>query len=928
MKQSINRRLVATGNASKTNHGETSLQVKSQKGSGNQKRGPSEQETNALIALSREERYADAAAFAKTLTVRYPADGFGWRGLGWAYRQMGRPLDAVAAWQKATTVSPGDVESLINLGACFEVLDRLDEAEETYQSVLQLKPQSAVAWFNLGNVLKRAGRQDEAKAGYEQALRLQPSYAKALYNLAGVFFDQGWFAEAEAGFRAVLRHQPAWPQAHFNLGNALRELDRLEEAEACFKRALAIEPEVVSSNRNLGLTLQNLGRLEEAEACFRRALEVEPNNTDVCSNLLFMLNYTHHSASLCLDEARRYGRMAAEQVGTRFATWQCEKSPRRLRVGLVSGDFREHPVSHFLESVLSNIDPSRIELYAYPNHTTVDEVTERIKGRCAAWKTLLGKTDEAAARLIHGDSVHVLIDLSGHTAHNRLPVFAWRPAPVQVSWLGYFATTGVAEIDYLIADPLTLPETDESCFTERIWRLPETRLCFTAPDVAVPVAPLPAVANAYVTFACFNNLTKMNDAVVALWARVLAAVPNSRLFLKTRQLKEQSIAQKVIERFAAHGVSADRLILEGLTPRADYLLAYHRADIALDPFPFTGGTTTAESLWMGVPVLTLAGDRFISRQGVGLLMNAGLTEWIAADEDDYVRRAVAHARDIDDLAALRHGLRQQVLASPIFDAPRFARHLDAALHGMWDEWLAQLPAGDDEAAWQAPSDTIEIICATRYSEQDFWQKSALGISLERLKHEHRLVARIAYENQRGLPEVYNERILAADSSETLIFIHDDVWLDDCFLADRVREGLASYDVIGVAGNKRREPAQPGWAFIDEKFNWYGKARLSGALAHGPTPCGPISVYGHMPAACELLDGVFLAVRKSALTNSGVLFDPRFDFHFYDMDFCRTARQSGLRLGTWPLALTHQSIGAFGTIPWKNMFNAYLNKWEK
>ena len=257
---------------------------------------------------------------------------------------------------------------------------------------------------------------------------------------------------------------------------------------------------------------------------------------------------------------------------------------------------------------------------------------------------------------------------------------------MQVSWLGYFATTGVAEIDYLIADPWTLPASEECNFTEKIWRLPETRLCFTPPDEEVSVSPLPALANGYVSFGCFNNLSKMNDAVVALWSRVLHAVPGSRLFLKARQLMEASVRQSIAERFAVHGVDAARLIFEDYTPRGNYLAAYQRIDIALDPFPYPGGTTSVEALWMGVPVLTLAGERFLSRQGVGLLMNAGLPEWIATDPDDYVARAVSHASDLERLAELRRELRQQVLASPIFDAPRFARHFEAALRGMWKAW--------------------------------------------------------------------------------------------------------------------------------------------------------------------------------------------------------------------------------------------------
>lgn len=353
---------------------------------------------------------------------------------------------------------------------------------------------------------------------------------------------------------------------------------------------------------------------------------------------------------------------------------------------------RTHPVGYFLEGVLAALASEasgRLEFFGYSNLAQVDEVTERIRVHCHGWNLVVGLSDENLSRRIHDDQIDILIDLSGHTAHNRLPLFAWKPAPILVSWLGYFATTGVATMDYLIADPWTLPASEEGNFTERIWRLPETRLCFTPPNITITVSPTPALINKDVTFGCFNNLAKMNDAVVALWARILAAVPNSRLFLKSPQLKETSVRRSVIERFAAHEVDANRLILEGPSPRADYLATYQRVDITLDPFPYTGGATTAESLWMGVPVLTLSGKSFLSRQGVGLLMNAGLPDWIATDPDDYVDRAVSQAGNLQSLSELRQGLRQQVLVSPIFDAPRFARHFEAALRGMWHQWCKQ-----------------------------------------------------------------------------------------------------------------------------------------------------------------------------------------------------------------------------------------------
>jgi predicted O-linked N-acetylglucosamine transferase (SPINDLY family) len=446
----------------------------------------------------------------------------------------------------------------------------------------------------------------------------------------------------------------------------------------------------------LGGVLKDLGRLDEALRALQRALEINPSSALAHNNLLFIHNYlADQPPEGLLSEARRFGEMVA-RLAQPYTEWPNPPDHHKvIHVGFVSGDLHGHPVGYFLEGVLAALSSQaigRLELYAYHSIVREDETSKRLRACCKAWHSAVGLSDAALAGRIREDGIDILIDLSGHTANNRLPVFAWRPAPIQVSWLGYFATTGVAAIDYFIADPWTLPQDQEAFFTEQIWRLPETRLCFTPPTAKVDVNALPALANGYITFGCFNNLSKMNDAVVQLWARVLSAVPASRLFLKYQQFAEASVRQSTRERFAVYGIAADRLIFEDYVPRANYLAAYHRVDIALDPFPFPGGTTTVEALWMGIPVLTLAGERFLSRQGVGLLMNAGLPEWIATDHDDYVARAVAHASDLQSLAALRARLRQQALASPIYDAPRFAKHFEAALREMWLTWCQNASA--------------------------------------------------------------------------------------------------------------------------------------------------------------------------------------------------------------------------------------------
>ena len=322
---------------------------------------------------------------------------------------------------------------------------------------------------------------------------------------------------------------------------------------------------------------------------------------------------------------------------------------------------------------------SSIELFAYPTVNEMDAVTSRLKPLFDTWCPLVGINDMEAAKKIHGDGIHILIDLSGHTAKNRLPVFAWKPAPIQVTWLGYFASTGLPEMDYILGDPYVTPHTEAEHFIETIWQLPESYLCFTPPSEDAKIAPLPASINGFITFGCFNRLARMTDEVVAVRAAILHAVPDSKLFLKDKQLDHEAGRNRVLSRFAALDIGADRLILEGRSPRTEYLACYNRVDIALSPFPYGGGATSVEGLWMGVPVITKKGNHFLSHLGESIAHNSGLSDWIAMDEGDYISKAAGFASDLESLSALRRGMREQILNMPLFDAARFAGRFEEAL---------------------------------------------------------------------------------------------------------------------------------------------------------------------------------------------------------------------------------------------------------
>ena len=504
-----------------------------------------------------------------------------------------------------------------------------------------------------------------------------------------ILFDQQKYVELEKEARALTRRMPNDGLGWKMLGLALLMQSRLRVALPCLQKAVRLLPRDAEVQNNMGLVLQELGKLGPAELSYRRAISMAPDFFSAHSNLLMLQSYSASSdSSRYFEQARRYGKAVASHATKPFDAWSCRKDAVRLRIGIVSGDLRQHPVGYFLESMLASLNQRHVELIAYPTVMVVDDLTDRIAPHFSAWRPIFDKTEEAAASMIEADGVHVLLDLAGHTAANRLPLFAWRPAPVQATWLGYFATTGVPQMDYLLGDRFVAPLEESAAFTETLWHMPDSYLCFSPPAYDIPVSPLPALENGYVTFACFNKLNKMNDGVVAVWARILQAVPGSRLFLKTPQLSDAAVRSRTVARFAALGIGTERLRLEGPSSRQELLAAYQQADIVLDPFPYPGGTTSMEALWMGLPIVTRKGDRFLSHLGESVLHNAGLPDWIAVDDDEYVAIAAQKAGDLVALAALRAALRAQVLASPLYDAPRFARHFEDAMWGMWQARMA------------------------------------------------------------------------------------------------------------------------------------------------------------------------------------------------------------------------------------------------
>jgi len=672
-------------------------------------------------ALRDARRLDDAVAAYRRAVDLKPDYAEAHNNLGNALREAGDAAAALTSCARAIELRPGYAEAFNNLGNALKDLGELDAAILAYGKATAAKPAFAEAHLNLAVVLQTKGHGDAALECLRDAVAVAPQLAAAHEKLAALLMHRGDIAGAIEAYRRVVELTPESAQAHNTLGNALNGAGRVPEAVPSYERAIVLEPEFAdayhnlanalrrlgvperalgyarraialrgdspSFHNNLGTILADLGQPDAALQCYRDALALNPDFGESHTCVLFGQSYASNwSASTHLADARYFGeRMRAR--ATPYTQWPALSDPsltgRALRVGFVSADLRKHPVGYFFESVLAQLDRTRIEPIAYSNALHSDELTARIKPRFATWRHVAEMDDAELARRIHDDRIDVLVDLSGHTGRNRLAMFAWRPAPVQVSWLGYFATTGLAEIDFLLADPHVVPQGEEGQYTERIWRLPDSYLCFTLPTESVAVAPLPALANGYVTFGCLNNHKKLNDGVFAVWSRILQAVPRSRLLLKNHQLAEPSILRDTYARFSAYGIDETRLMLEGPSSREQYFATYGRVDLALDPFPYPGGTTSVEGLWMGVPALTRRGDRFLSHLGELVAQTVGLPEWIAADTEDYVARAIAAAADLPALAALRAGLRDRVEHSPLTDARTFALHWMTAMEQMW-----------------------------------------------------------------------------------------------------------------------------------------------------------------------------------------------------------------------------------------------------
>jgi predicted O-linked N-acetylglucosamine transferase (SPINDLY family) len=620
----------------------------------------------------------------------FPGRAETWVNAGRNHEALGAIRRALDCYLKAIDLRPDLPDAHNNLSAVFTSLGRTVEALAAAEQAIALSPGLATAHLHRGNALKDLGRTDDALRAYDTALTLDPMLAAAWNNLSDALVKAGDNARGLAAAERAYGLSPDDPTVLNTVGTLYALNGRGEDAEALLRRVVGLDPDDAIAWLNLADLVADPAERARCLDEYRRASAVDPDFEPALSGLVFKLNYAAATQPVeLLEMARRYGRTLAARIRPN-TVWTNTRDPERpLRVGFVSPDFKRHPVAYFLEGMLIAGQGKGVDWVAYSCVDRPDEVTERLRPLCTLWRDVANESDDVLFSTIVDDRIDILIDLAGHTDGNRLPVFARKPAPVQATWLGYVGTTGVEAIDYIIGDPWLFPDGAPAQTVETPWRLPECYMSFTAPDFDLQCGIPPLLANGYPTFGSFNNLNKITDEVLALWGRVLAAVPGARLILRAKQLSIEGERDFMRGRLERAGIDPARVELGGyLASREAGMREYGRIDIALDPFPYTGATTTCEALWMGVPVLTLRGERMISRVGESLNRNAGLADWIADDPDDYVARAVRFARDGASLERLRRSLRQRGAATPLGNPAWFANQFVSALRAMWRQWCS------------------------------------------------------------------------------------------------------------------------------------------------------------------------------------------------------------------------------------------------
>jgi protein O-GlcNAc transferase len=681
-----------------------------------------EAHNNLANVLNELGHYAEAEAACRRAIELRPDDAAPLNNLGNSLRGLRRGEEALAAYRAAIEKRPDFAQGVNNLAMCLCWLNHLQEGVEQFQAAIRLNPSSADLHNNLGTALMQLGRMEEAGQSFQTAIDIQsdhveansnlgaalrrlnktadaiPFFKKAVEikpdfvaghsNLAAALSEVGRGVEALEAVDAALAEKPSAPQLHDLRGNILRNLCRFDEAIEATREALRLDPNHVSALTALGFALLERGDLDEALASMKRSIELRPD-PQTHSNVMMAVNYhPAYTPAEHLAAHRGWAELHEKPHRARWKPHDNDRSPdRRLRVGYVSPDFRGHSVSYFLGPILENHDHENFEIFGYAHLMGADMHTWRLRSCIDQWREISARNPEQIAEQIRRDRIDILVEVAGHTANNAMTTFVRKPAPVQINMIGFPSTTGLSSIDYRITDERCDPTGVTDPFnSEALIRMPDVFWCYLPPHTSPEIGALPALDGGTLTLTSCNNFAKVTPDVQRLWAAVLLAIPNSRLIMQTTAVAGEYTKKVVTERFVQQGVSSNRLEFRGSTDFPIYLKLLERSDMTLDPYPFNGGTTTCHSLWMGAPVVTLAGDRHASRMGLSMMTAIGLPEFVAHTPEEYVAIAKTFAADLPRLSAIRAGMRERLNASPLLDAKAYTRNLESAYRRVWRQW--------------------------------------------------------------------------------------------------------------------------------------------------------------------------------------------------------------------------------------------------
>ena len=648
---------------------------------------PNKEIIKFILNLFNLKKFIEAKKEIDKQLIKYPNSSILFNIIGAVYAGQNKLDKALNSYKKAIKINPEYAQAYNNLGTALHQIGKAEESIDNYQIAIKLDNNFSEAFNNLGNAVRDLNKPEKAIDYFKKAIKINSNFAEAYNNLGCAYEELGNKKDALNNFKIATKIKPNYAEAYNNLGMVFCDLAKFNESLLSYNKAININPTYEKAYNNIGNLFNNLGKYDEATKAYYKAIKIKPDYAKAYSNLLFNLNYKNNfDPDLYLSEAKNFA-LNCKNNNKKFSfKHEYQKNPTKLRIGLMSSDFGNHPGGYFTLSTLKELRKKNFDLISYAVADRNDDISDHFKPLFIKWNSVKKKSDEELVEQIIKDRIHILIDLQGHSAKNRLPIFIYKPAPVQISWLGQ-GSTGISEIDYFIGSPHITPKNEEKHYVEKVIRLPEISQCFTAPNFDVKINILPAIKNKFITFGSFNKLTKTNDEVITLWSQILLSIPNSKILLKNKDLDSKEIYDDVIKKFEKNGINKKRIILEGRSQtRKELLECYNKIDISLDPFPFQGNTTSIESAWMGVPVITLKGDRYLFHFGESINANLNMHDWIANNKKEYISKAIKFSSNLEQLSLLRMNLREIALKSPNFNASRFADHFSKMLWNVWSKF--------------------------------------------------------------------------------------------------------------------------------------------------------------------------------------------------------------------------------------------------